>query len=189
MRAARGWNRGLVLAVLAAGALLLALGPLQQEEAEEETDPKEEATADSEIDGVRLRQRDGDERWQLEADQATHFPGKEFTRLRTVRLAVERERRPPLRVRSRKGRIEDGSRKVTLIEEVEVVDPEGYRLTTEVLHYTPADSRAETDEPVRIVADFGEATGIGATLWTTESRIHLHRQALTTFWRSPSDSS
>jgi len=189
MRGTRRWNRGLVLAVLAAGALLVALGPLQQEGAEEETGGDDAATADSEIDGVRLRQRDGDERWQLEADHAAHFPGKGITRLRTVRLAVERERRPPLRVRSRTGRIEDGNRKVTLMEEVEVVDPEGYRLTTDILHYTPAESRAETDEPVRIVADFGEATGIGATLWTAESRIRLHQQALTTFWRSPSGSS
>lgn len=186
---ARRRNRGLVLAVLVAGGVLLALGPLQQEEAEEETAPEEEATADSEIDSMQLRQRDGDDQWQLEADHAAHFADGDFTRLRTVRLAVERERRPPLRVRSRRGRIEDGSRKVTLKEDVEVVDPEGYRLTTEILHYTPAESRAETDEPVRIVADFGEATGIGATLWTAESRIKLHRQALTTFWRSPGDSS
>lgn len=185
-------SRGRILTAVTAFAVVLALALLQRQGTEEPAPPEAqsgEPEADAEIEGVRLRQRQGDERWSLRADHAAHFPDKGYTHLRTVRLTVERKEGNPLRARSRTGRIEDGSREITLQGDVEIVDPGGYRMTTETLHYIPAKSRAETRKAVRIVADFGEATGTGATLWTRKDRVRLHRNAVTTFWRSPGDAS
>ncbi len=145
--------------------------------------------AAAEIDKLRLRQRQGKERWHLKAEHAVHFPEAGYTRLRFVHLAVRRKRSPPFRVYSRMGRVEDGSHEIILRGDVRVIDPEGYRLSTNVLHYLPSASQAKTQEPVRIVADFGRATGIGATLWIELGRVRLHKQVSTTFWRRPVDPS
>ncbi|MFP4560874.1 MAG: LPS export ABC transporter periplasmic protein LptC [Thiohalorhabdus sp.] len=144
--------------------------------------------ADMEAWDVRLRQRSADgDRWQLNADHAAHFPELGQTRLRTVHLEVSRPDGPPLTVRSRRGRVADDNNQVTLEGDVRVADPEGYRMTTETLHYFPQEQRASTEEPVQVTADFGTADGIGATVWTEERRVRIHEQVNTTFWKTPSE--
>lgn len=144
---------------------------------------------DAEIWGVQLRQRDGDRRWRLRADYAAHYPGPGVTRLNPVHLEVLREESPPLTADSRKGRVADADNTVTLIGDVVVRDPQGYRLTTETLRYLPEANRAETQDPVKVNADFGVATGIGATLWTDSRRVKLHSEVDTTLWRRPDNGS
>lgn len=181
------WLQVALLAVLAIG-----LGAVLLWQERDQTQPRTatgEAAMDAEIWGVHLRQRDGNRRWQLRADHAAHYPDPGVTRLTPVQLEVTRPQGPPLTAESRRGRVADGSNQVTLIEDVVVVDPAGYRLTTDTLDYFPEAARAETADPVHVTADFGEATGIGATVWTDERRVKLHQQVNTTLWRRPDDAS
>jgi LPS export ABC transporter protein LptC len=147
-------------------------------------------TIDAEAWEVRLRQREaGGESWELTAEHAAHYPAEGVTRLRAVHLVLERGDGPPITARARKGRVRDADNRVTLEGDVTLEDPEGYRMTTATLHYLPAAGRAETDDPVRIEAGFGEVTGVGATVWTEEQRLRLHRQVRTTVWKDPRDAS
>ncbi|HKJ72436.1 MAG TPA: LPS export ABC transporter periplasmic protein LptC, partial [Gammaproteobacteria bacterium] len=148
-----------------------------------------EPAMDAEIWGVDLRQRDGDERWRLRADHAAHYPGPGETRLTPVHLEVQRAEGPPLTADARRGRVDDGDNRVTLSEAVVLEDPGGYRLTTDVLHYFPDEGRAETDAPVQVTADFGEAEGVGATIWTADRAVALHSAVSTTLRRRPGDAS
>jgi LPS export ABC transporter protein LptC len=182
------WLRVTLLAAVAIG-LGAALLWQERDQARKPTAAAGEPAMDAEIWGVHLRQRDGDRRWRLRADHAAHYPEPGVTRLSPVRLEVARPGGPPLTAESRRGRVADGSNQVTLIEDVVVVDPAGYRLTTDTLDYFPEAARAETVDPVRVTADFGEATGIGATVWTDERRVKLHEQVNTTLWRRPDDAS
>lgn len=183
-------GRPVLVTLLGGLALGLAVILLWQER----TPPERRAAPaepriDAEIDGVHLRQRDGDERWQLRADQAAHYPDAGVTRISPVHLEVARPDGPPLTANSRRGRVDDGSNEVTLEEDVVVVDPAGYRLTTDTLHYLPDAGRAETASPVHLAADFGEADAVGATVWTATRRIELHSDVTTTMQRRPDDAS
>ena len=179
----------LVTLLVALGLLLtLTLFWQEREERARRAAPGE-PEMDAEIWGVHLRQRDGDRRWALRADHAAHFPGPGLTRLSPVHLEVVRADGPPLTANARRGRVADADSEVTLSENVIVVDPAGYRLTTDSLRYLPEAGRAETADPVQISADFGEATGVGATVWTEARRVELHRQVTTTLWRRPGDAS
>lgn len=183
-------GRVLLLALLTGLAVVLALTWMRHEQPDRQA---QEAAAgprmDAEIWGVHLRQRDGKQQWTLRADYAAHYPEAGETRLHPVHLRVTRPDGPPMTADSRRGRIADGTNQVTLIEDVVVIDPDGYRLTTDSLRYLPAAARGETDDPVRITADFGEADGIGATIWTERRHVQLHRAVTTTLWRRPGDAS
>jgi LPS export ABC transporter protein LptC len=183
-------GRPLLVTLLAALALALGVALFwQQRQVTERRAAPSEPEMDAEIWGVQLRQRDGDQRWRLRAERAAHFPGAGVTRIRPVRLEVLRAEGPPLTADARRGRIADGSNEVTLEEDVVVVDPAGYRLTTDTLHYLPQAARADTDDPVHVSADFGEADAVGATVWTGQRRIELHRNVTTTLTRRPGDAS
>ncbi|MEF8793015.1 MAG: LPS export ABC transporter periplasmic protein LptC [Thiohalorhabdus sp.] len=184
----RSSPRPLLATLLLALGLGLALTLLWQDGDKEERDGAREAPEmDAEIWGVELRQRDGERRWQLRADYAAHYPGPGVTRLRPVRLEVLRSQGSPLTADAQRGRVADADNAVTLMDEVVVVEPGAYRLTTDTLHYLPEANRAETSDPVTVTADFGEATGIGATLWTRSRRVELHTEVTTNFWRRPDD--
>lgn len=183
-------GRPLVVTLLAALVLVLGLTLFWQQQADRpRTGTPGEPEMDAEIWGLSVRQRDGDRRWRLQADHAAHFPGPGMTRLSPVHLEVFSGEGPPVTAESRKGRIVDDTNRVTLRREVVLVDPAGYRLTTETLHYLPAAGRAETTDPVRVTAGFGVATGVGATIWTEERRMELHREVSTTLWRRPDNAS
>lgn len=143
---------------------------------------------DAEAWQVHLRQRGGDDRaWALKADHAAHYPGPGITRLRAVHLLLKRGDQQPVTADARRGRVTDDRGRITLIEDVILVDPEGYRLTTQRLHYYPEQDRATTDAPVRIQADFGTARAVGATAWTRQRRIRLHNDPKTRFHKVPRD--
>lgn len=184
-------SRPLLVTLL--GVMVVGLGlTLLWQDRDKGAEPGVDAEApeiDAEIWGVHLRQRDGDRRWQLRADHAAHYPGPGVTRLNPVQLEIRRPQGPPLTAESRRGEVADADNAITLIEDVVVVDPQGYRLTTHSLRYLPEADRAETPDPVTVTADFGEANGIGATLWTETRRVELHSEVTTTLWRRPGDAS
>lgn len=183
-------GRPLLLAVLVAIVAGVAVILLWQRQEEAPLRPGVEPQIDAEAWEVHLRQRDADGRaWELFADHAAHYPQRGVTELARVRLVVAREDGPPLTANARQGRVRDANNRVTLEGDVTLVDPEGYRMTTETLHYLPEAQRARTDAPVHIRADFGEARGVGATVWTGERRLQLHREVRTTTWKDPRDGS
>jgi LPS export ABC transporter protein LptC len=176
-----------VLVAMVAGVAVILLW--QRQEALPER-PREGPEVDAEAWEVHLRQRDADgQAWELFADHAAHYPERGVTELTQVRLVLARAESPPVTANARLGRVRDANNRVTLEGDVTLVDPEGYRMTTATLHYLPAAERARTDDPVRIEADFGEATGVGATIWMGERRLRLHRQVRTTTWKDPRDGS
>ncbi|MFB6259276.1 MAG: LPS export ABC transporter periplasmic protein LptC [Thiohalorhabdaceae bacterium] len=169
-----------LLVVLGVALALVLLWQARDQEDAGDQAASDGTEIDAEIWGVQLRQRDGDRRWRLRADYAAHYPGPGVTRLNPVHLEVLREESPPLTADSRKGRVADADNTVTLIGNVVVRDP---------LRYLPVAKRAETQDPVKVNADFGVATGIGATLWTDSRRVKLHSEVDTTLWRRPDNGS
>ncbi|HKL78171.1 MAG TPA: LPS export ABC transporter periplasmic protein LptC [Gammaproteobacteria bacterium] len=176
-----------VLVAIAAGMTVILMWQRQGPAPEPAAEGPE---VDAEAWQVHLRQRDADgQAWELFADHAAHYPEAGHTKLTEVRLVLRRADRPSITAEARRGRVNDADNRVTLEGDVTLVDPEGYRMTTPTLHYLPDAERAETDAPVRLVADFGEATAVGATIWTGQRRLRLHDQVHTTAWRDPRDAS
>lgn len=184
-------TRPTFLGILLAVTVVVVLGLLwQREEAPGPDKAAKKETVDMEAWSVRLRQREADGRqWSLQAAHAAHVVELATTRLLDVHLEVERGGEAPLTAEAERGRVTDNRSRVILEGDVVVVEPRGYRLTTDSLTYYPAQERAVTEDPVRITADFGEATGIGATLWAAERRVQLHKQVRTQFQKVPSDAS
>jgi LPS export ABC transporter protein LptC len=149
--------------------------------------PEEEGpVVDAEAWKVHLRQRgEGEDGWSVTADHAAHLPGPGVTRLRKVRLVLERADKPPVTADARRGRVTDERGAITLEGDVVLVDPRGYRLTTQRLRYYPDEDRATTERPVHIRTDFGEARGVGATAWTRERVVRIHERPHTQFDKVP----
>ena len=124
---------------------------------------------------------DGNRRFRLQAERATHFPDPEYTLVDRPNLVVYREQGNPWHITAQHGRITPergaGGERVELSEDVVITheDEEGRELNvyTEFLTLYPERKLASTNLEVRFVMDGGELTGTGMVADLNARRVEL----------------
>lgn len=106
--------------------------------------------------------REGKRIWTLTADSVDHSASDETTRLENIRMTFY-DVRGDVVLTAERGELREREREVTVSGDVVVENPD-YALRTERLQYHNADRSIRTSEPVRLVGERMEVTGVGMRL-------------------------
>lgn len=107
---------------------------------------------------------EGRPRWTLVADSAAHSVQDGVTRIENIHMTFYDEEMGDVILTAANGEMDSESRNVTVRGEVVVKSPQGYALYTEKLHYLEAQRLVRTGDPVRLVSEKMETTGVGMVL-------------------------
>ncbi len=113
---------------------------------------------------------------RLTAEQVTHHPADDATRLTQPQLEIQRPGQPPLLARAQKGTLTSGGERVILEEAVEIrsdTPDNPYRLETESLTLDPNLKTAETRLPVTLHSNQGVTRATGMKAYIEEGRLEL----------------
>jgi LPS export ABC transporter protein LptC len=108
--------------------------------------------------------RDGKRHWTLVADSAAHTVEDGITRIENIHMTFYDEDMGDVVLTAEEGELKSGSREVAVRGDVIVNNPQGYALYTESLLYREAERMISTEEPVRMVSEKMEVTGVGMLL-------------------------
>jgi LPS export ABC transporter protein LptC len=177
-RAATGIALGVILFVTVVIGVLIVKG-------HRAAAPRQEAAssaADQQIKEIHIQEdaKGGSYRWSLDAEQAESFPGTRKTVLRKVTIAVDEPGRR-WKVTSDEGDLIQDTRDVELRGKVVLLSSEGLRVETTVLHWSNAEGRAWTDQPVTIYKGGGVVSGTGFEARPSEEITLVHGRVRATF--------
>jgi LPS export ABC transporter protein LptC len=108
--------------------------------------------------------REGKRSWTLVADSAAHTVENGITRIENIHMTFYDEDMGDVILTAERGEMQSDSRQVAVRGDVVVRNPQGYSLYTESLLYREADRMISTEEPVRMVSEKMEVTGVGMLL-------------------------
>jgi LPS export ABC transporter protein LptC len=108
--------------------------------------------------------REGKRRWTLVADSAAHTVENGITRIENIHMTFYDEDMGDVVLTAERGEMQSDSREVKVRGDVVVRNPQGYSLYTESLLYREAERMISTEEPVRMVSEKMEVTGVGMRL-------------------------
>ena len=108
--------------------------------------------------------RDGKRHWTLVADSAAHTVEDGITRIENIHMTFYDEDMGDVVMTAEKGEMKSASREVAVRGDVVINNPQGYSLYTDSLLYREAERMISTEEPVRMVSEKMEVTGVGMRL-------------------------
>lgn len=108
--------------------------------------------------------REGRRCWTLVADSAAHNVGDGVTRIENIHMTFYDEEMGDVTLAAESGEMKSSSRDVTVRGDVVVKSPQGYALYTEQLQYLETERLIRTDDPVRLVSEKMDVTGVGMRL-------------------------
>jgi LPS export ABC transporter protein LptC len=117
--------------------------------------------------------RDGKRHWTLVADSADHTVKDGTTRIENIHMTFYDEESGDVILTAEKGELKSDSREVTVRGDVVVQNPQGYFLYTDSLLYREAERMITTEEPVRMVSEKMEVTGVGMRLHIEDHTLVL----------------
>lgn len=115
--------------------------------------------------------RDGARRWTLVADSAAHSVEGGITRIENIHMTFYDKNMGDVVLTAEEGTMQTDSREVTVRGDVVVTTPRGYSLYTDSLLYREADRTISTEEPVRMVSERMEVTGVGMNFDVEDHRL------------------
>lgn len=108
--------------------------------------------------------REGKRHWTLVADSAAHTVANGITLIENIHMTFYDEDMGDVILTAENGEMKADSREVAVRGNVVVRNPQGYSLYTESLLYREAERMISTEEPVRMVSEKMEVTGVGMRL-------------------------
>ncbi len=121
--------------------------------------------------------RDGQKRWRLVADRASHSVGEGVATVENVRMTFYDESgAEDLTLTARRGTFKVEAREVEVEGDVVLKSPRGYTLYTDSLFYREAERTIHTEAEVRVVSDRGELSGRGLRLNVQARTLELLSQ-------------
>lgn len=116
---------------------------------------------------------DGKPRWTLVADSAAHNVGEGVTRIENIHMTFYDEQNGDMVLTAEKGEMDAASRDVTVSGNVAIVGAREWALYTEHLQYVGADRTIRNAEPVRLVSETMEVSGVGMRLDVRNRSLRL----------------
>ncbi len=124
--------------------------------------------------------RDGRLEWELTADGATQFEGGDSIALTGVRLIFYSMDGATHSLSGREGTYNGGLGIIEVTGDVVALLSGGYRLETEVLHYSTKSKKVYSDRPVKISSESFYVTGKGIEIDVEKGTLSVHRDVRTT---------
>ncbi|MBE9486063.1 MAG: LPS export ABC transporter periplasmic protein LptC [Chloroflexi bacterium] len=119
---------------------------------------------------------EGRRRWTLDADKAEYQRQQGQVSLKTVQLTLfEAGRLGQVRLQADQGLLDQEERQVEVWGNVIIKTERGEQLYTERLHYDDQQRRLHTDEPVRLLSERMELTGIGMQIDLEQEQLLIKK--------------
>ncbi|NOQ51261.1 MAG: LPS export ABC transporter periplasmic protein LptC [Desulfuromonadaceae bacterium] len=120
---------------------------------------------------------EGRRRWTLDADKAEYQRQQGQVSLKTVQLTLfEAGRLGQVRLQADQGLLDQEERQVEVWGNVIIKTERGEQLYTERLHYDDQQRRLYTDEPVRLLSERMELTGIGMQVDLEQEQLLIKKE-------------
>lgn len=116
---------------------------------------------------------EGKPRWTLVADSAAHNVGEGITRIENIHMTFYDEQNGDMVLTAEKGEMDSASRDVTVRGNVAIVGSRKWALYTEHLQYRAADRTIRNAEPVRLLSETMEVSGVGMRLDVRNRSLRL----------------
>jgi LPS export ABC transporter protein LptC len=141
---------------------------------EEESVPQMEVEADLTSKNIHLvGDRSGLKGWELEAKKARHFLDENMTMLEGIEAAFYIEKGGVIRLKGDRGKILHQSKDIELQGNVLVFTADGYRLTTNGLHYFNGAKQITSSHRVDITGNGVEITGKGMSIDLVTGKLSM----------------
>ena len=135
------------------------------------------AYPEQETESYHTRQtRAGIAVWELWGDRAESYPGEDIMLLHGVRMHFYEEGARSAVLTAREAEVDQATEFTTAKGDVVVVNADGDRLESEVLHWDPAKREINTEEFVRFTRGDQVFTGYGMTTDPDLTNGQIHRQ-------------
>lgn len=132
---------------------------------------------EQETESYHTRQtRAGVAQWELWGDRAESYPGDNTMLLRGVRMHFYEEGEQAAVLTARTAEVDRETEFTTARGEVVVVNSDGDRLESEVLHWDPTRHLIHTEEFVRFTSGDQILTGYGMDTDPELTNVQIHRQ-------------
>jgi len=139
------------------------------------------AQSDQQIKEIHLQEEaKGGYRWTLDAEQADSYDIAGKTLLRKVAIGIEEPGRK-WQVTSDEGELAQQTRNLELRGHVVLVSSDGLKIETSSLHWSGADGRAWTDEPVTLYRSGAVVEGSGLDARPAEEVTSIRGRVRATF--------
>lgn len=139
--------------------------------------------ADLDIDGMHVVQNaEGVKEWELWADSAKVYRGKDITVLKNLRLRFYPNDGAPADVSARQGTMENKSRNMRISGDVVILDSSGVSMKTDSLYFRPGEKRIDSDSRVLIEGDRFRLSGTGLQGRTDIGHYELREKVSATIY-------
>lgn len=141
--------------------------------------------ADLDIDGMHVVQNaEGVKQWELWADSARVYRGKDVTVLKNLRLRFYPNDGETADVSARQGTMENKSRNMRISGDVVILASDGVSLKTDALRFRPGEKRIASDSRVLIEGARFRLSGTGLRGRTDLGRYELREKVSATIYGS-----
>ena len=136
-----------------------------------------DAYPEQETESYHTRQtRAGIAVWELWGDRAESYPGEDIMLLHGVRMHFYEEGERSAVLTAREAEVDQATEFTTAKGDVVVINADGDRLESEILHWDPAKREINTEEFVRFTRGDQVFTGYGMTTDPDLTNVQIHRQ-------------
>jgi LPS export ABC transporter protein LptC len=152
-------SMGLVLAVI--GGYLLFGGHGDEEESIPTVKKDADSTADLTLEDIHYVETKGKKKeWELRAKSGQHFQQGDYTTLQDLAVTFYAEGGRIITLKGGQGSMK-GKKEIDVWQDVVVTSSDGYRITTDSLHYDADKQRISNEDPVMLEGKGVQVKGVG----------------------------
>jgi len=136
-------------------------------------------TADLSIEDIHYVETKGEKKeWELRAQSGQHFREADYTTLEKLTVTFYAEGGRIITLKGNKGSMK-GRKEIEVSGDVVITSSDGYRITTNSLHYSDDKRQIVTDDPVMLEGKGVLVKGVGAVVDLKTKKISILRKVQT----------
>jgi LPS export ABC transporter protein LptC len=170
-------SMGLVLAVI--GGYLLFGGHGDEEESIPTVKKDADATADLTLEDIHYVETKGKKKeWELRAKSGQHFQQGDYTTLHDLAVTFYAEGGRIITLKGGEGSMK-GKKEIDVWQDVVITSSDGYRVTTDSLHYDADKQRISNEDPVMLEGKGVQVKGVGISVDLKTKTVTILRKVQT----------
>jgi LPS export ABC transporter protein LptC len=136
-------------------------------------------TADLTIEDIHYVETKGEKKaWELKAKTGQHFREADYTTLEDLTVTFYAEGGRIITLKGNSGSVR-GREEIEVSGDVVIISSDGYRVTTNSLHYSDEKQQISTDDPVTLEGKGVQVKGVGAVVDLKTKKVSILRKVQT----------